>query len=97
MASFPWLHVLHELHRLCSILRTFGEKKGTEIIFVLLKMTLSDSSLKYSPWISLGGPTRALGQPAELPALDPKLRGAAHGVVAVAPCAPPDLFHFAHF
>ena len=50
------------------------------------------------------------GQLAELPArvpdppaLDPKLRGAAHGVVSVAPCAPcappapPDLFHFAHF
>ena len=34
-------------------------------------MTQSDSSLKYSPWISLGGPTRALGQLAELPARVP--------------------------
>ena len=65
MASFPWLrrlHVLHRLHRMCSILRIFDEQKGIEIIFVLPKMTQSDNSPKYSLWISLGGHTRALGQ-----------------------------------
>ena len=70
-------------------------------------MTQRDSSVKYSPSISLGGHTRALAQLAELPArvpdppaLDPKLRGAAHGVVSVAPPAPPaklSVFCFAHF
>ena len=83
MASFPWLHVLH---RMCSSLR----------IFVLPRMTQRDSSPKYSLWIRLGGHARAPGQLAKLPArvrdppaLDPKLRGATHGAVSVAPSAPP--------